>query len=155
MTEKSARKLGEVLAFANVAKDTLQRGGVALAQALGNEETASLRATNDEQAEAILALAGALGVAEAVTKKAAATAEKLKAMRDLYVKDEWDNPAELLEWSGFFEGAAAVHWSLVQGVAEKLGYTALIELAEEGYAFHEGNLEQVSAALRAIGQSYE
>jgi hypothetical protein len=85
--------------------------------------------------------------------KAEKTGEKLMKMRDLYVGDEWDNATELMEWSGFFEGAAVVHWALVKGAAEALNDEGFIMLAQEGVNYHYELLELAESELGSIGQT--
>ncbi len=73
-------------------------------------------------------------------------------MRDLYVGDEWDNATELLEWSGFFEGAFIVHLALVRGSGESLDHENLITLTNEAIAYHYEVLEMVESELALVGQ---
>jgi hypothetical protein len=72
-------------------------------------------------------------------------------MRDLYIGDEWDNPTEVLEWSGFFEGAALVHWAVVDGAAKTLDLADLEKLAGEGQDYHHKMLHDIADMLRKIG----
>lgn len=83
--------------------------------------------------------------------KADRTAAKLRSMRDLYI-GEWDNVTELCEWLGFFEGAALVHWALVEGVAEVTRNESLATFASESKEFHETLLQEVADALVEIGK---
>jgi hypothetical protein len=53
-----------------------------------------------------------------VVTKANGTGTKLMKMRDIYIADQWRKPSEIAEWLGFFEGAAYVHWNLVDGAGE-------------------------------------
>ncbi len=155
MTERSAKKLGEVLAFAEVGLETLARGSTALSQVLGSELIESIKVENTRHFDTVTALVESLGVQDITKEKATATGEKLRAMRDLYVKDQWDNGTELLEWSGFFEGAATVHWSLVLGIVEKGDFGEFADLAKEALNFHHDLLETAREKLRGIGLSYE
>ena len=84
--------------------------------------------------------------------KASKTEEKLRSMRDLYVADQWDNATELMEWSGFFEGAAVVHWALVRGAAEGMNNEGLLTLAEECINWHYELIELAESELGATGQ---
>jgi hypothetical protein len=150
MNEFTARKLGEVLAFSRVGQDTFAKGREALvSEVLPHLD--DLITGLKEHAEKILEIADQAGMSEVTTKKAEATGQKLEAMRDMYVGDEWDNAAELLEWSGFFEGAAVVHWELVAGAGEALNDTAIQDLAQSGITFHTSLLNSVSDSIRALG----
>ncbi|MCC6198907.1 hypothetical protein IT401_01720 [Candidatus Nomurabacteria bacterium] len=152
INEFVAKKLGEILAFERVGQDTLERGRVALEEALGQERITDREEKIRLYSEAILRTATDAGVVDTTLTKASATENKLKKMRDLYVGDQWDNATELLEWSGFFEGAAIVHYALVRGAAEGLGDEALMTLAEEAKNYHYELLELAESELETKGQ---
>lgn len=149
MNEFTAKKLGEVLAFCNVGTDTLQRGRPALVEALGEEKVMDMEEKNRIHGEAVIKVATEAGVIDTTLAKAEKTFTKLQQMRELYVGDQWSNATELLEWSGFFEGAAIVHWNVVKGCAQALNDEDLFMLCDEGISWHyellelaEGELEQ-------------
>lgn len=153
MNEFVAKKLGEVLAFNQVGTDTLEHGRTALVAALGAEKVADMEEKNRIHGEAVIKIATEASVIDITLAKAAKTGEKLKKMRDLYVADQWDNATELMEWSGFFEGAAVVHWALVRGAAEALSNDELLTLAEEGVNWHYELIELAEGELGSTGQS--
>jgi hypothetical protein len=160
MNEFLAKKLGEVLAFAEVGIETFERGNTAMQTAYGVERVAQIIRDNKLHSETIRKIAQDNNVLEIVMKKLDGTGTKLRAMRDLYVGDQWDNPTELLEWSGFFEGAAMVHWALVLGGSEALltlthpmSHDDLILLANAGKELHEGILHEALNALHATGKA--
>ena len=62
----------------------------------------------------------------------------------------WLNATEILEWSGFFEGAAVVHWALVRGAAQGLNHEGLMILAEEAVNWH---YEMIESELATTGQN--
>lgn len=150
MNEFTAKKLGEVLAFCQVGLETIGKGIDALESIYGKEGMTIMVTAIERQAKEIEEIAGG---SEITLNKAQATGKKLGTMRDLYVGDEWDNPTELLEWSGFFEGAAIVHWELVMGSATGLGDHKLQTLASEAINFHKGLLSQSSEFLRTTGMA--
>ncbi len=151
MNQFTAKKLGEVLAFCQVGHETFEKGRVALEQGLGAEVVEKALAELEQQAMDIEAAAKEAGVEEITLTKAQGTGGKLRGMRDMYVGDEWDNPAELLEWSGFFEGAAVVHWALVVGAAEALNDTHLQDLAATGKTLHHTLLHTVTERITKLG----
>lgn len=156
MTEFSARKLGEVLAFARIGTDTIERGRTALETVFGGAEGVdALLAANAQHAAEIEAMALAAGVSETTLAKAEGTAAKLGQMRDLYVGDQWDNAVELMEWSGFFVGAAIVHWSLVAGAAEGLDSDAMGTLAHQALGFHQGVFDTVNVKIAEYARNRE
>src|SRR6266540_2655870 len=122
LNEFTARKLGEVLAFSRVGAETWKQAHPAFnVPDSGADTISNLVRDLNAQAKQLEELAAEVEVAAITLTKAESTGNKLRQMRDLYIGDAWDNPAELLEWSGFFEGAAVVHWSLVVGAAESIG----------------------------------
>jgi hypothetical protein len=152
MNEFTAKKLGEVLAFANVGVETFEKGRNSFVSVLGEETVKKYFSLCEKHEEKILKIAAANNVEEIVTRKVEGTGAKLRSMRDLYVANEWDNPTELLEWSGFFEGAAVVHWSLVKGIGEATKHPEIIKLAEEGYALHQEILSLAVEHLNDLGK---
>lgn len=152
MNEFVAKKLGEVLAFAHVSKDTFTRGKDSLIS-LFEEETYNSFVKGNETHEAnILTFIQDSDKKDVTMTKAEGTGKKLTTMRDLYVADQWDNPTELMEWSGFFEGAAIVHWKLVLGAAEGLNDENLISLAQDAILLHEQILTKAGEHLHETGQ---
>lgn len=151
MNEFSAKKLGEVLAFGLVLEDTIERSGPALKEALG-DELSTLSENNKKHIESVRQIAKEKNVEEITLAKAEKTKSKLIQMRDLYIGDDWDNPVELMEWGGFFHGAAIVHWQLVLGVAETLNDSVLKKLADDASEQHEDILEIAGKILKESGK---
>lgn len=152
MPEYLAKKLGEVLAFAQVGSETLGKGKEALEGVFRQEELKVLYNTHEEQAKRLGKLIQPAGQLETARAKAALTANKLRSMRDLYLKDQWDEAIEILDWLGFFEGAAIVHWALVRGSAQQAGSQDLAELAQQALEFHRSFLEQITSAVGKLAQ---
>lgn len=144
ISEKAAKKLGEVLAFAVVGKETIEK---APAYTSVFSEHNDHFQTYEKHANQLQDLAQELGVSEIVMQKLEGTGAKLRTMRDTYVGDEWDNAMEIMEWLGFFEGAAIVHWKLVHGTAQKSNDPVLLALAEDAISFHEEILRGVGVKI--------
>ncbi len=160
MNEFISKKLGEVLAFAEVSHETFERGRHSLEAGFGVERVNQAIKDNTLHAESIKKLSRECDIESIVLGKLETTGKKLRSMRDSYVGEQWDNPTELLEWSGFFEGAALVHWALVLGAAEVLVehqktliHNDLLLLATSGKEFHTALLHEVTSALHAVGAS--
>jgi hypothetical protein len=153
MNEFAAKKLGEVLAFAEVGHETTDRGRSALEAKLSIETMHNLTQETAGHADVLRTLIDKFNIEEIALKKAEATGQKLRRMRDLYLanEDDWQKPSELLEWSGFFHGAAGVHWSLVKGIAEAAQQSELYDLAVGAFAFHNEVIGEVSRSLHEIG----
>ncbi len=150
LNEFSAKKLGEVAAFARVGIETLVKGRNALSPILAVGDTITLF---EEHEKSLQGLAEGYGVTEIFDSKTTTTSDKLRLMRDAYVGDEWDNPTELLEWLGFFGGAAIVHWGLVLGVGEGKDNQILKDLASQAIHIHEELLTHARAHLQKTGST--
>lgn len=144
MNEFVSKKLGEVLAFTNVGQQLVEKGGEALIEALGDETVNNYSSNLITQQEKLKSLAN-----EITHQKAAATGQKLMGMAETYIGDQWNNPTELLEWLGFFEGAAIVHWHVIAGASR---HTAeLGALSQSGIELHDEILRRVRDGLEQIG----
>ena len=152
MNEYTAKKLGEVLAFNHISTDTLAKGRSALVEMIGEEKVLDIEEKNRIHGQELMRIATDGAVIDTTLAKADATGEKLIAMRKIYVADQWNNANELLEWSGFFEGATIVHWALVRGIAEAINHEGLLLLCTEAINWHYELLELAESELVAIGQ---
>lgn len=137
MDEFSAKKLGEVLAFTKVGKDIINKS---------NLFTEKLDKFSGFEKE-ILKFVDIYKISEITLPKSEKTSIKLARMAEMYVGDEWDNPHEVMEWLGFFEGAAFVHWKLIEGVAAKLSDNELLSLTQQNIEFHKNFLEEVGKKI--------
>lgn len=151
LNEFTAKKMGELIAFARLGTETSQKGLAAFVNIMNADDIKALQETNARQERALYLMAEQYGVTDIMDKKAEATLPKLRQMRDLYVKDQWENSAELSEWSGFYEGACIVHWAVVEGAAVGSDHEDLRALAAEAKAYHEVKLNQFEAYLKNIG----
>ncbi|HEY1074364.1 MAG TPA: hypothetical protein VGE59_01535 [Patescibacteria group bacterium] len=151
MNEFTAKKLGEVLAFCRVGAETIEKGHEGFVKVADVEKLEKTISQLNNHADMIIDFADKAGMKEVTLTKCEGTSNKLRAMRDMYVGEEWDNAAELLEWKGFFEGAAIVHWALVEGAAKSLDLAELADLADDAQDKHEDLLEFVSKSLEKIG----
>ena len=148
ITEKQLRKLGEVLAFEKLLVDTMKRGQSSLSQLLSESEiTDTYIGTANKSAQMVQEYAEKYGGWQVVSAKAEKTLEKLTKMRDMYIGDSWDEAAEVLEWMGFQEGAAVVHWGLIEKVAKDIEDADLESFAEEVTTFHHDLLHKVKEII--------
>jgi hypothetical protein len=152
MNEFTAKKLGEVMAFAEVSIDTFEKGREALVSVLSSDMVETVVSECQMHIDTIKKIAEQAGQSAVTLKKAEATILKLRAMRELYIGEQWDNPTELLEWSGFFEGAAVVHWALVRGCAEQTENNDLIELSLSATNLHHKILHNAGELLTEVGK---
>jgi hypothetical protein len=153
MTEKAAKKLGEVLAFSYASNDLMQNGHEGLTKVFHADTVLQLKNRHINLAQTIKEIAAKHEVLDIVTAKADKTHVKLNDMANLYIKDEWDNPAELLEWGGFFVGAAIVHWQLVAGVAEQMKDDQLSELSEKCITEFKNLFTEIEKEIKKIGHT--
>ena len=151
VNEFTAKKLGEVMAFARIGEEIFERGRNALDSVFTKGGVNKILHDISEHLIAIKELTKELGTAEITFAKCDKTGEKLRKMMELYVGEEWDNPAELLEWLGFFEGAAVIHWKLVEGAAQSLNHVSLKKLAKTGVGFHTDLLKDVGEKIKTVG----
>ena len=151
INERTAKKIGEVLAFAKCGLDTFERGKKAL-QEISKDGYDNYIEDSNKFIKKISDIADEYEVGEMIDRKADKTLEKLKTMRDLYIGDEWDNPVEILEWHGFFFGAGMVHWALVESSARQSDINNLTTLAEEGVAFYHEQLMTTVSELKLLGR---
>lgn len=150
MNEFSAKKLGEVLAFSQSGIEVFTRAKEALSELLSDE----YQSTIDElttQAGKIEDLATELECADITLQKAEKTKAKLIGMAETYIGDQWDDPAECMEWLGFFEGAAIVHWKLIEGISNKADNEKLSSLASDGVLLHRKVLTTVEEKIKSYG----
>ena len=152
MNDFTTKKLGEVLAFAVLGNETIERSEAVFREALGTELTSHIIEMNDMHAKNIRHLAETNGVSELLENKAVRTKDKLAKMRDLYLGEKWNDTGELFEWFSFFEGASYGHWMVIKGLAETSEDTAMAELAEDGTSFHFELLSHVANELQQIGE---
>lgn len=151
MNEFCAKKLGEVLAFEYLGKETFLKGKDAFLNIFSQECFDSVIVTYCDLIAKIEKVAEKNNVSNITLPKKDKTKDKLSKMQDLYVGDEWDNHIELSEWSGFYEGAAIVHWELVLGIAEKLKDDELEHLALYAIRFHNNEIKLFSETLHENG----
>lgn len=148
MNEFVGKKIGEVMAFSKVGKELLEKAP-SLTGVFGDAMVDDMKIQLQQEYEGLLKAAG--DQAETAKKKSEATSEKLHKLANTYVGDEWDNPVEVMEWLGFFEGAAVVHCALVEGAAEQLGLDGLVTLARQAGSLHHDALHEVRKNLREVG----
>ncbi len=149
MNEFVGKKIGEVMAFSRVGKELLEKAP-SLAGVFGDAMLDNMKAQLQEEYDALQSHAGEQK--ETAQTKCDATSEKLHKLADTYVGDQWDNPVEVMEWLGFFEGAAIVHCSLVAGAASALHLADLETTATQAKGLHHDALEAVTNALGDVGR---
>jgi len=152
MNEIIAKKIGEVKAFCLLWQETYAEIGLtAYEKVVGAKTISKLEETNSQFIVAIDSVASETGVSQSyavlINQKAEATANKLRTMRDIYLNDNWHDPIELMEWTGFFAGGAVVHWTLVRALSEKLANSDLADTARTATEFFNDRLIEASQAL--------
>ncbi|MCA9397554.1 hypothetical protein KC573_01890 [candidate division WWE3 bacterium] len=149
--EQAARKIGEVLAFSEIGLDLLERGETALENVFEADFLDDCTESFETQKEDLLRIASKLDVEQIVLDKADSTKNKVFSMQELYLKGEWDDAVEVLEWMGFFEGGALVHWGLIKGVADTHRIGQLTTVAEDALDFHQEFVRQIVTQLFELG----
>ncbi len=147
--EQTARKMGEVLAFAKLGDETFKKGQESLSSVLGQKFLNEFFSQNDVQIDALYEIAGGGEIEERMCQNLEKTYEKLATMRGLYLKEEdWRDATEIMVWLGFFEGAAIVHWRLILGLSEKHKIAGLAELANKAINFHQSLFDSIQSSIQ-------
>ena len=144
MNEFTAKKVGEVMAFSAVGAELMQRCAQPLGQIWGDEQVQEFTKKLQSQLSDLSSISNDVSAA-----KLEKTGSKLRDMAQAYIGDEWDNPVEICEWLGFFEGAAIVHCELVRAaLADQTGAA----FVDDAIALHVQLFERVKDSLRQVGQ---
>src|SRR4051812_7468898 len=147
-----SKKLGEVLAFSRIGKDTVEEGKEGFLKILSESDLEEIGEKCDSLETGILAFAKKKHCVDEVEESAEETDKKVRDMRDEYVGGEWDQADEVLEWMGFYTGAALVHWHLIMGAAESLDQGDLRSLSAGAVDFYMGLFVQDEDILHQIGE---
>jgi|GEM_PF-1240715 hypothetical protein len=152
MNDYTAKKLGEVMAFVRVGGEQIKKSKTALLEAMDEVEVERILHMYEEHERQMSDLADASLKSEIIKTKALATADKIRAMSNLYMKEEsdWEDPSEVIEWLGFFEGGAIVHFKLAQAAAETLGLLEVSTFTTAGVNAHSGLLEDLKIAIKRV-----
>ncbi len=154
MNEFTAKKLGEVLAFSFVGVENFEKSKEALGCFLSYDEIENKLRVLQDQGKILKEIAEEASVLQISLPKSEKTAEKLLLMRDIYLKaEDYDNPSEVAEWLGFFEGAAIVHFQLVKGAAESSQNEKLLSLSYDAIALHNEIFDCVADYLSGHGKN--
>lgn len=151
MNEFSAKKLGEVYAFSLAGIEIFTRAQSALKPLFSEYYDEVLNELNSQKT-AVEDFIVDKDTKEITAKKAEATKAKLIGMAETYIGDQWDDPAECMEWLGFFEGAAIVHWKIVEGIGNKVDHQEINDLAQKGLILHKTILTTVEEKIKLHGE---
>lgn len=150
MNEKVAKKVGEAHAFAATLSETFTNNQSVMSELFGDYADAILEATQ-VQREDLQAVSTAHDMIEVVLPKSERTATKITKMGEMYVGDDWDDVAEVLEWMSFFVGGAIVHWQLIAGAAESMGDADFLTVAQTGTAYYVDLMSQLRMYSVVVG----
>lgn len=148
-----SQKLGEVLAFARIGDDTLKKGREGFLKMLDEKEMEGLNGKFTELGNKVADFASKEGVGDEVEKEAKETEEKVRKMRDMYIDGNWNEESEVLEWMGFYTGAALVHWYLISGAGKSLGLSELESISKEAIEFYNSLFVTDEKTLQGLGAS--
>lgn len=152
MTEKVAKKIGEAYAFATVLSDTFASNTEVMSELFGDHAESILERTKIQQEE-LADIAQEEGMAEIVLPKAERTGTKITKMGEMYVGDDWDDVAEVLEWMSFFVGGAIVHWQLIAGAAEEMDNEHFGNVAGVGTEYYAALMNQLRSYATVVGKT--
>lgn len=148
MKKVLAKKLGEVCAFAKISLDTYTRGEEALTKVFDTDYIKEIQHTNEEtvsQLEEFMNNQDQKSVFENYSNTAE---KKITEMRRIYLEDKWNETDEVLEWLGFVEGSAAVHWSLVEELSAEEGLSQFDTIAAKMKSYHTQLLQKMAQAIK-------
>ncbi len=151
MTEKTAKKIGEAYAFAQVLSDTFESNIKVMTELFGDHAESILDVTK-VQREELADIADKTGLSEIVLPKAERTGLKITKMGEMYVGDDWDDVAEVLEWMSFFVGGAIVHWQLIKGSAEEMDNDHFGNVAGVGTEYYATLMQQLRDYAVGVGK---
>lgn len=154
MNEFTAKKLGEVMAFINVGAEQFLQAETALVSVLGQDFVALANETYTEHKKVLNQIAEKSDLKEVILTKADKTGLKLTAMANLYMQkpEDWQDSAEVIEWLGFFEGGAIVHFKLAEAAAEELNLSEVIGFARAGARWHQDFLGQLEQGISMVAK---
>jgi len=150
MTEKVAKKVGEAYAFGQILADTFADNTDVMTKIFG-DRASDINATTELQRTSLQKRAKHYDKDSVVLTKATKTATKITTMGEMYVGDDWDDPAEVLEWMSFFVGGAIVHWQLLIGSAQAMGDEEFLHIVHTGVEYYTDLLEQLKSYAITIG----
>lgn len=153
MNEFTAKKIGEVVAFARMGNDTINKAKKAFGEFLSDADMDDTIAKAEKQIDYLLTFANEKNITDSVKSEAEKTGEKIKIMRDAYIGDEWENASVIFEWWGFFGGAAIAHWNLIKGIGEAIEDDVFVEQSYQAIAYHENLYDTSISLLAEIGRN--
>lgn len=151
MNEKIAKKVGEAYAFATVLSDTFTNNQSVMTEIFGDKAESILEVTTIQKKE-LEKISEQYHLKEIVLTKAEKTGAKITSMGEMYVGDDWDDAAEVLEWMSFFVGGAIVHWQLITGGARIIKDEHFSNVAGVGTDYYGGLMEQLKSYAITIGE---
>jgi hypothetical protein len=151
MTEKTAKKIGEAYAFAQVLSDTFESHTEVMTELLGDHADSILERTRVHREE-LTDIAEESNMSDIVLPKADRTGAKITKMGEMYVGDDWDDVAEVLEWMSFFVGGAIVHWQLITGSAQEMDNEHFSNIAGVGTEYYASLMNQLREYAVVVGK---
>ena len=151
MNEKITKKIGEAYAFAQVLETTFAANEAVMTELL-DTAAGTVVSTAGEQRAALHAICDAAEMSDVLLPKVEKTAAKISKMGEMYVGDDWDDAAEVLEWMSFFVGGAIVHWQLIAGAGAAMDDEMLTDAATSGVVYYEELMDQLKRAATEVGQ---
>ena len=151
MNEKITKKIGEAYAFAQVLETTYTANELVMTELLG-ASASTVVSTAAEQRAALHAICDAAETTDVLLPKVEKTADKITKMGEMYVGDDWDDSAEVLEWMSFFVGGAIVHWQLIAGAGAAMDDEMLTDAATSGVVYYQELMDQLKRAATKVGE---
>jgi len=148
MKKVVAKKLGEVCAFAAVSQDTYLQGKKALTKVFDEDFIHEITTINSDTVDSLNKLMKDDTKVDVFSESVNETTKKIEAMRKIYLEDKWNETDEVLEWLGFIEGSATVHWNLVEELVFEENLPGFKEIAGKIKPFHTKLFKNIAHAIK-------
>lgn len=155
MDEMIQQKLGEALAYCSFAQELLENGEAGFKEVKTDEELAWQKNTITKHITATQELADDMGMIDEVEECAEQTEEKVRAMSDVFIEDQWDDPARAIGFMSMVNGVSSVTWTFLAAAAEATDNEKLAQLSRQAVAFHEEALDKAKEAAGRLAEKLE
>lgn len=150
MNDFIVKTLGETVAFAKLAQDTIEKNKDVFSGHMSETDLNFSVQRGGGHVDAIAEYSKSKGIESQVISVSEEVSKHLESTRDLYLKDGDD--LSVLRWWGFFGGASLVQWNMVKGVFESIEDDAMVSIAYDAIGYHEDLYDSVSGTLTELAR---
>lgn len=150
MNKSLAAKIGEITAFSRASGLIYKKARKVLTPVFNKKEIGRFIEENNTYTRELEKFARDNEILWMSDAKQEESMHRLQRMGDIYLNDDWEKGEEVLEWLGFIEGSATVHFSLVEDLAKNAKHKRLHRTAKKGTAFHKTMLGKIASAIKQM-----